>query len=170
MGGVYPNLPALEATWAELEGRGTLRLPSDNRAVVERATHPEALESIVRAKGWETFWSKYNGAKIGEKQAARSELLDLGIPFQCLRPFPDAGEAAATRLGARDHLLRLPEGTPGAFGPVTSLRLPSWMAGTVPTEAKPEIEPEGAGFRLALPDRNGEARRFTYDRLGLRAV
>lgn len=168
MGGVYANLPALEATWAELERRGVLCLPSDNRAIVERATHPEALDAIVQAKGWERFWSKYTGAQIGERQVARSELLDLGIPFRSLDPFPEAGEAAATRLGARDHLLRLPDGTPGAFGQVTSLRLPAWMAGSLPMEVQPEIEPEKAGFRMDLRCAAGEMHRFVYDRLGLR--
>jgi CRISPR-associated endonuclease/helicase Cas3 len=169
MGGVYPNLAALEATWAELERRDVLRLPHDNRMLVERATHPEALERVVEAKGWQAFSAKRDGVLGAEKQQACNNALDLSTPFSELDHFPDAEENITTRLGARDLMLRLPDGTPGAFGPVTAIRVPAWLAPGVPHDAVPVVKPRDGGFALTLPGEKGPV-VLTYDRLGLRGT
>lgn len=165
MTGVYPDLAALEATWAELEARDVLSIPADNRALVERALHPEALDRVADRLGWQAFDARQQGARNAEMQVARGHALDLSIPFSELDPFPD--EDIGTRLGARDLLLTLPEGTPGAFGPVTAVRVPNWMARDVPLDAEPRIEPREGGFTLILEGTGGPI-WLEYGRLGLR--
>lgn len=167
MGGVYPDLAMLEATWAELQTREVLRLPSDNRVLVERALHPEALDRVVAAQGWGTFDAKRLGARSADIRLARDNALDMSVPFSELAPFPAAEENIATRLGARDLMYRLPEDTPGAFGPVTAIRVPSWLAADVLPDAEPQIEPQEAGFALDLPAKQGSV-SLIYDRWGLR--
>jgi CRISPR-associated endonuclease/helicase Cas3 len=169
-GGVYANLPALEATWAELAARGSISLPRDNRVLVERATHPEALEAIVQAKGWQAFWSKREGGRIADTLQALRNALNLSLPMQELEEFA-TDERLATRLGGRDLLLPLPHGTPGAFGaPITTLRLPGWMAPDVPPDTVLAIaEDEDGCFTLSLtwPECKAPV-TLHYDRLGLR--
>lgn len=174
MGGVYPNLAALEATWAELQAREVLRLPSDNRVLVERATHPEALQAIVTRKDWLTFHAKMEGGRLADIGRARwnaanqtGHCLDLSIPFSELPAFPDKEEAVTTRLGACDLLLRLPDGTQGAFGLVTSIRVPEWLSRGVSLDAEPTTEICEGGFKLTLPGPEGVI-TFHYDRWGLR--
>lgn len=169
--GVYPNLPALEATWAELAARGSISLPRDNRVLVERATHPEALESVV-AKGWQTFWTKREGGRIADTQHALRNALNMSLPMQDLEEFA-TDERLTTRLGGRDLLLSLPQGTTGAFGePITTLRLPGWMAPDAPPDLVLGIEEEEEG-RLALsltwPGCKAPV-ELRYDRLGLRIL
>ena len=48
LGSVYDDLRALEATWRALVAQGRISIPADNRALVESATHPEALAALVR--------------------------------------------------------------------------------------------------------------------------
>ena len=169
MAGVYPDLAALEATWSTLEGRAALYLPSDNRILVERSLHPEALECVVAAKEWRTFDARRRGARSADRRLAQNVALDMSIPFADLDPFPDAEETIGTRLGARDLLLRLPLGTPGAFGPATQIRVPSWLARDVPVDVEPEIESQQSGFSLTLPNEQGSV-ILTYDRWGLRKI
>jgi CRISPR-associated endonuclease/helicase Cas3 len=172
--GVYPNLAVLEATWAELETREALRLPTDNRALVERATHHEALEAVIDRKGWQKFHAEMEGGRLADIGRARwnaanqtGHCLDLSIPFHELPPFPDKEEDVTTRLGARDLLLSLPEGTPGAFGLATRIRVPDWLARNVPLDAAPEVVPRDTGFGLTLPHPEGPI-VLDYDRWGLR--
>lgn len=168
--GVYPNLPALEATWTELAARGSISLPRDNRVLVERATHPEALEAIVQAKGWQAFWSKHEGGRIADTQQALRNALDMSLPMQDLEEFA-TDERLTTRLGGRDLLLPLPPGTPGAFDvPITTLRLPGWMAPDAPPDPVLAIAEEDDGC-LALSLTWPECKApvvLRYDRLGLR--
>ena len=161
--GVYANIVVLEATWAALEKRALLDLPTDNRALVEAATHPDALEAIAAAKGWDRFWAKDRGGMVAEIGQARANALDLSIPMSELGPFP-ASEAIATRLGARDRLVRFPSGTIGPFGAeVTTIRVARWMLRDVPLEAEPEVRAEANGLALGLGDVS-----LRYDRMGLR--
>ena len=161
--GVYANIVVLEATWAALEKRALLDLPADNRALVEAATHPDALEAIAAAKRWDRFWNKNRGGMFAEVAQARANALDLSIPMSDLKPFPES-EAIATRLGARDRLVRFPPGTIGPFGaPITTIRVAQWMVRDVPLEAEPEVRAEADGLALELGDVS-----LQYDRMGLR--
>lgn len=169
-GGVYPNLPALEATWAELAARGSISLPRDNRVLVERATHPEALESVVQAKGWQAFWSKREGGRIADTQQALRNALNMSLPMQDLEEFA-TDERLTTRLGGRNLLLPLPQGTSGAFGaPITTLRLPGWMASDAPPDPVLDIaeeEDRSLAMSLTWPECKVPV-ALRYDRLGLR--
>lgn len=165
--GVYANVVVLEATWAALEACGVLDLPADNRALVEAATHPDALEAIVAAKEWTAFWARDRGGMVAEIGQARSNSLDLSVPMSDEAPFPE-GDAIATRLGARDRLIRLPVGTVGPFGElITTIRVASWMLRDVAPDAEPEVRVEGDGQVLRFEGEGG-AVTLRYDRLGLR--
>jgi CRISPR-associated endonuclease/helicase Cas3 len=158
--GVYRDLGVIEATWAQLEGDVVLRVPQDCRALVERATHPEAVEAAATRAGLSR--APITGAENGEIQEARRAALDSVIrPFTSLL-FPDE-EKLSTRLGLQD--LRIPLSPPrlGPFGAkISALTVPGHMARGIDPEAEAEVTPHGDVLRVALA---GKA--FVYGRLGL---
>lgn len=161
--GVYANLPALEATWRLLEEREALVVPDDNRMLVERATHPDALDALVRELDWSDLDVVREMKELAERQLAGKHTLNIHIPFSELEPFPTE-EAIRTRLGEDDRRVEFGEPVTGPFGSTVSvLNVPGWMARDIPLEAEPDdIVPADGGFSFALGPR-----RFVYDRLGL---
>lgn len=161
-GGVYPNIACLEATW-RLLGRGVMRTPSDNRVLVEQATHPALLDAIERELGWSAFGAKREGAQMSDLQLARHHALDLARPFDEEFVFPAGEENVRTRLGTPGWQLDVaPPGT-GPFGPVIdAVVVPGWMLDGVPPDeaVTPTNDDEGFAFRVGN-------REFRYDRFGL---
>ena len=75
-----------------------------NRELVERATHPDALESITQEMGeaWRAHANSTEGGYIGDKQTARGNLVRLDKSFfEDNRDvvFGSAEERIRTRLG-----------------------------------------------------------------------
>lgn len=167
-GTVYDSLTALAATRRALEARPHLTIPDDNRALVEEATHPTLLRRLAESLGGS--WPKAQDGSTGDVQVKRT-LADGHIIKWTgpLRAMPKAlGEEAATRLGLRDALVRLPEATTGPFGErVSTIKLPGWMLpdGWLGSEIEELANPTPGEmtFRFA-------GVRFVYDRLGLRMV
>lgn len=163
--GVYPNLLQLEATLRLLEANPTIAIPADNRRLVEHALHPRVLEAIAAELG--TAWQNHAAACAGivhaDRGTARDLSLDLSLSFRDMI-FPDAAEAVATRLGARDLLVDLAPALNGPFGaPVDRITIPHWMARGVAPDSVPEpLERDGDGVRFRLGER-----RFGYGRWGL---
>lgn len=166
-GGPYPDLLALEATLRSLEANPTVTIPADNRRLVEVALHPQALEAIAASLG--TDWRNHAAAMAGKAHAdrstAKSLALDLSRPFsELIFPIDANADAITTRLGGRDLLVDLVPALAGPFGqPVTRIKIPAWMAGTIGPEEQPTPavrDGEGWTFRLG-------ARGFRYDRWGL---
>lgn len=168
LGRVYEDPRIIEATWRLLESEPVWTIPAMNRHLVEQATHRErlaAIEAELRASdgAWVGVLDKVYGNDIARAGQARLGLLDRDAPFSAFR-IPD-DEPWATRLGARDLLVALPEAILGPFGePVATLRIPHFLAGDAAAEATPEVLESGAGgllFRLG-------AVTLRYDRFGLR--
>jgi CRISPR-associated endonuclease/helicase Cas3 len=163
---VYDDLRIIEATWRLVELHGEWRIPAMNRMLVERATHPEVLQTL-----WDELalrdpaWTKHIETVTGEdRQHSRQAALSV---FNRNAPFGDfrvSDERLATRLGGADLQLAFDPAPAGPFGvPVVSMRLPCHMRG----EASP---PDGPV--TALPDRDGFTfvlgqTSFRYTRLGL---
>ncbi|MDR6128574.1 CRISPR-associated endonuclease/helicase Cas3 [Sphingomonas sp. SORGH_AS802] len=162
LGIVYPNLVQIESTLRQIEANPEIVLPRDNRRLVEGALHPEALAGVAREGGtaWINHAAERAGGTLAEGQAATRIALDLSQRFTTL-VFGEAGEAAATRLGARDLLLDLETPLAGPFGrAITRIALPAWMVGRVaPGEAPVRLD----DHRFQLGER-----RYVYDQWGLR--
>ena len=167
LGSVYRNLIGVLATRQWLAGRDTVRIPGDNRALVEAATHDDSLRKLANELGppWDAHLNAALGMEIGEGMTARSVLLDWRESLLANRPQDDL--RVKTRLGLDDRRVDLPEPLQGPFGaPVRGFTLPGWMAGDLCPEAEPEEISEHCGeirFRLG-------ARLYRYDRMGLSMI
>lgn len=139
LSGVYIDVPGLAATLDLITTHPVWQIPAMNRALVEAATHPEALEALARARGWQSYWQRVIGKARAEMQTAGLCLLDRNAPFLGadgrVNCFPD-DEKIRTRLGEEGVIVALPVGTKGAFGePITRLALPAhWSRGLTGTE------------------------------------
>ncbi len=134
LSGVYLDVPGLAATLTEIGNTPLWRIPDMNRALVERATHPERLDEIARENGWQDYRRRVTGKAIAETQGAKLVTLDRAAEFPC--QFPD-DEVIRTRLGEQGAVLTLPEGTIGPFGHlVRTMALPvHWSRGLTGEEA-----------------------------------
>lgn len=156
----YPDMLPIEATLALLEAVPQIVIPRDNRMLVERALHPALLDALADTLGgdWQNHRRQRNGGALVDAETAASIALDLGKRFTALRPF-EGGEAIATRLGARDLLLDLPEALDGAFGgTIDRIAIPAWMVEGADSATVERID--GRQFALG-------PKRFRYDRWGL---
>ena len=170
LGSVYADLRIIQATRDLLEDHAAIEIPTMSRALVERATHPEALERIVRNGG--SAWQRHADGVLGDDYASRGvaalHVIDRSRPFGSFI-FASIDQRVTTRLGADDRLLTLvaPGETPpgGAFGrPVTTLKIPGHLVKGVPEDATARnLRTNPAGFVFALGDRS-----FLYDAMGLR--
>jgi CRISPR-associated endonuclease/helicase Cas3 len=167
MGGVYPDLRVLEATRRLVDAAATRSIPADNRALVEQATHGEALDAIAQDMGadWVKFGQDYEGSLAASKTTASLHTLDCEREFG-EQYFPD-DVAIGTRLGAADRLVVFTPAPIGPFGqPVQQLALRHHMlAHDLQDDAQPEqVEAlaQQAGFTFTLG-----GRRYCYDRFGL---
>ena len=76
-GGVYRNLHILEATRRLVDEHPQWRIPEMNRELVERATHPEALDAITAELGeaWKEHAISAEGGHIADVQTARGHVI-----------------------------------------------------------------------------------------------
>jgi CRISPR-associated endonuclease/helicase Cas3 len=154
--GVYVDVPGLQATLDQIAEQRVWRIPAMNRALVEAATHPQALEPLAAAHGWSAYRQRVVGKALAEMRTAGLVTLDRTLSFldheQRVRCFPD-DEKIRTRLGEDGVILTLPVGTIGAFGaPISKLALPShWSQGLTGEEA---VQVDGGPpIRITVSDR-----------------
>lgn len=156
LSGVYIDVPGLQATLDQIAAQPTWQIPAMNRALVEAATHPEALEPLAAARGWQAYRQRVVGKALAEMRTAGLVTLDRMLPFLDangdVRCFPD-DERIRTRLGEEGVILTLPEGTIGAFGTLVSrLALPAhWSRGL--TGEEPVSVVPGSPIRMTVSDR-----------------
>lgn len=173
-GHVYPDLRMLEATRRLAESHGQWVIPSMNRALVEQATHPDALDRIVAEKhdpGWRQHAAEMTGNRSGEISHATHLLIHWDKPYED-QIFPGDEVAIRTRLGEDGWQVDLPEGCVGPFGQVvTRLAIPGHMmrggerwanAGNLTPQTQ---RGHDGALMIVFPDR-----QFRYDRMGLMKV
>lgn len=161
LSGVYLDVPALAATLERIAADPLWSIPAMNRALVEAATHPEALDRIAEARGWQAYRQRVSGKAIAETQGARLVLLDRLAPFP--ERFPE-DEVIRTRLGEFGAVLPLPEGTMGPFGAaIRTLALPAQWSHGLTGEEEVRVETGAEGLTLRVGDQV-----FFYDAAGLR--
>jgi CRISPR-associated endonuclease/helicase Cas3 len=168
--GIYENLFAIEATWRLIETHEQWRIPEMNRMLVERATHPEAIEVLhgelaARDPRWEEIYQHLLGSGFAQRAIADAHGIDMGQPFAELA-FPD-DEAVLTRLGASDRVVRVPGAPTGPFGQrLEEINIPGHWALAKSLEPESEAEVVSAGPGQLVLEISGH--RIVYDRFGLR--
>ena len=166
LGLVYPDARIVEATWRLIEAKSEWEIPVMNRMLVERATHPQALEVIgaeLRAcdPAWSVVLNEVFGKTSAQRITAGFAMLIRAAPFTEFQLPQD--EVWATRLGAKDRLVRF-EDVIGPFNqPIGALRVPYFLTTGVTENDMPAII-ENSPSRLVFT--LGSA-KLTYDRLGL---
>jgi CRISPR-associated endonuclease/helicase Cas3 len=163
-GGVYADVRILEATRRLIAAEPQVRIPADNRRLVESATHPEAVHAIeALGDPWAVHGQHIDGDTGARRTSAKLGLLPLDTAFAELG-FPDEVKLA-TRLGAADRIVNFDPPQAGPFGnavrelPIRYHLLPNGLS----LEALPEdIAAELCGFRFRLGDAH-----YRYSRVGL---
>jgi CRISPR-associated endonuclease/helicase Cas3 len=168
---VYQDLRILEATWRQLRPEPTLRIPAENRRLVEECVHPERLASLAAELGdaWEAHQRQILGSLIADAQQANLNTVDRGVAFGdgVHYLFPPRGERKIpTRLGLGDRLVRFDEPFETPFGnSVAELTIPEFLTPGVPQDAETAedvcTDAQGVRFRFG-------PNAYRYDRMGLR--
>ncbi len=173
LGTVYEDLRVLEATWRELEQRDELRIPEQNRELVELTTHPDVLGLIADRSGeasekWTRHLGSLRGTDLAGVQIANLSCMPWSKPFGS----PEVAvppHKLFTRLGEEDRSVEFEGDLPiGPFGePVKRLALKSFMARGLPAE---DLKPTNVntiehGFEFEIA-----GLRFSYDRMGLARI
>lgn len=163
--GIYRDLAGLELTRRRIEQQSVWRIPEMNRELVEGATHPARIASLIQEKGeaWDRYDRKEGGARAAERMCASLHVLKRRDPFNDLC-FPDSDERVMTRLGEEGVILPLDPPIEGPFGqPITRIALPAhWSAGISKAE-RPTLAQDGTRIVLTVAERE-----FTYSREGLK--
>ena len=173
-GGVYVDLRILEATRLLIDKHPQWRIPGMNRKLVERATHPDALDEITAARGdaWKAHANRVRGQQLADVMAGGSAVISFDQSF-----FADNGkvvfhgneENIRTRLGEErvDIAFDPAPASPLDGAPIdkVAMRL-DWLrrrGGVDIPEGPIETKSVAGGFEFAIGNR-----RFRYDQLGLR--
>jgi CRISPR-associated endonuclease/helicase Cas3 len=169
------DLRILEATRRLISGEDSHLIPKDNRELVERATHPEVLETLAQELGakWETHAQDIEGVTIAEMRMAHSNSLQFSEKFideagNKLK-FSDDAQFISSRLGAADYILEFVPPLPGPFAQEVR-RLPirhhMWPAGESPDSQPLVLSVANDGsFTFAIG-----ASIYRYSRLGLERI
>ncbi len=170
IGSVYADLRQLEATRRLIAELEEFEIPLMNRELVEKSTHPEALEAIVRDAG--DRWLAHAGTCVGAGLAKANQ--GQLNKFVWSEPYGDEGFAegiegtAKTRLGADDRLAVFARPLVSPFGAtVQSVQVPSWLARGAGKEESPRLLEAVSGDSVRFLFGEQE---LLYDRLGLRRV
>jgi len=170
LGTVYDDLRVIEATWQVLADgdRTPWSIPADNRELVEHATHPDRLQTVVAEGGdaWREHEKWVLGSELADRQAAGYVELDRSAPFGD-ELFPDDLDAVKTRLGRDDYQIELPDAPTGPFGAaIGEVTVSEWQLDEPPeTDEADAVSPFDGGFTLEV-----EGHRFRYDRFGLESM
>lgn len=167
---VYEDLRILEATRRLILQHPEWAIPSMNRELVERATHPEALEAIVAelSEDWRTHVNQLEGGMLAEGLSARSAVVRRDAAF-CRDNrdvlFGSLEERIRTRLGDEgiEFDLDAPQRSPLGTGLIARISVPRRWLGDSWENAPISVDPDADGFTFRVANRV-----FRYDRFGLR--
>ena len=164
LGTVYADLRMLTNTMNLVGARRRIAIPADNRDLVERATHPEALRWAREQEGWagHVNWldaTRMNEGLLADLNSLRRDQHYVEIAARDDRKTP-------TRLGDDDRVVRLPEPFDSAFGQsVRELTIPGFYAKRLSLSDEPSVQmervPDGS---LSL---SVDGVPFIYSHLGL---
>jgi len=165
-GGVYPDLRILEATRILIQAQPMRNIPQENRALVEQATHPDALAAIADAGGedWQAHQQLVEGDIGAMRTLGHLQRLDFNKHFDEM-DFAGNDETISTRLGATDRLLIFDPPQLGPFGePVRQMAMRHHL---LPKNLHLDAQPENIvtnqdGFTFTL----GQA-HYAYGRMGI---
>ena len=163
IGSVYEDGRMLQRTLDVLSEMDTLRIPEQNRYLVEACTHDEALEKLPEAI-WQPHRDWLWGPRLADLRQAQAAVMP-NDPFGELH-YPDDGGKVLTRLGEGDILVRFSTPMKSPFGQtIEEMLLPYWWlpAGFSKTDPVPPAALSGGtGFTFAAA-----GRLFRYTRFGL---
>ena len=160
-GGVYEDLRALELTRRLLAPGLDVRLPGDNRRLVEAVTHPDHLASLS-ADPWPRHAQDIEGGDLAQAIAARYAAADFAALFGAFE-FNELGGKVATRLGADNFQLPLDRPVTSPFGQTLSeILIPRHLAPSQPVETVTVESSDEGSLRLRCADRS-----YQYSRFGL---
>jgi CRISPR-associated endonuclease/helicase Cas3 len=169
----YPNLIVAEATRRLIESEPVWNIPAMNRMLVERTTHPDALEALARDleredKRWRDDLLKMTGKAIGDVQEAAHARLKWDVRWTHPYVVFPKDEYIATRLGARDLIVKLPWPA-GPFGqPICTLSIPlHWLDGV---DLEQGIEPTITSAIDGVIQFDVQTTLYQYDRFGLARI
>lgn len=164
-GSVYEDLRSLELTCRALKEHPLIVVPDDNRLLVEKATHPEALESLTGTR-WREHGQMLYGTGLAKKITAGA----IAIPFDQYFgkfDFAEFGRAVSTRLGIDQLHLPLDQKVLSPFGnTLDEIVIPGHMA---PKEISDESITVEQAADEAINLRCKE-RRYKYSRYGLEEI
>jgi CRISPR-associated endonuclease/helicase Cas3 len=163
-GSVYEDLRALELTRRLLIDRPVIRVPGDNRRLVEGVTHPECLASLTGER-WRRHAQRVEGGELASAVAAGYAVVPFHEMFGRFE-FTEAGERVSARLGMGSLQLPLDRAFLSPFGEtVREVMIPAHQ---VPRERVELVMVETvADGEVVL--RAGE-RRYRYTRFGLEVM
>jgi len=169
-GMVYQDVTILEATRRLVIGNPLWCIPEMNRFLVETGLHQETIQSLLSnfdtpaRDVWRKHWQEVAGSEAAKAMTAAQGVLRRNESFMSQRF--DSDEKIATRLGANDRIVDLPEGTRGPFGHVIRrIAIPGWMATKI-TDDEVFHSSHDAGGDLRLTGTPSGA-LFIYNRFGL---
>ena len=170
-GGVYPDLRIIEATHRLIQSHPQVEIPTDNRMLVESATHPARLAEIERSMGneWVLHGQKLAGDTGANRTVANLHALETDRAFASDRnmAFP-IDHKIASRLGAEDRLVEFEPPLPGPFDmPVTQLPI---RAHLLPCGLDVDARPERVTARDGVIEFMLGGRQYCYSRLGLEKI
>ena len=176
LGTVYKDLRILEATRRLIHENPEWRIPEMNRRLVERATHPTALEAITAELGddWRVHANNVEGELIADTMTASSVVMRRDKTFYGDNQdviFGSMEERIRTRLGDEGIEVEFhpkPTSPFDASLSIEKLTIPAHLllVQIAAANAKPpEPITDDAGFRFSINGAN-----FRYDRLGLRRM
>ena len=177
LGTVYKDIRILESTRRLIHENPEWRIPEMNRSLVERATHPTALEAIVVELGddWRIHANNVEGELIADTMTASSVVMRRDKTFYGDNQdviFGSMEERIRTRLGDEGIEVEFQPSPKSPFDASVStekLTIPAHLLrGQIADAANEEpLEPitDDAGFRFSINGAN-----FRYDRLGLRRL
>ena len=166
--GIYQDLAVLELTRRLIQDEPLWRIPEMNRHLVEGATHPERIASLIEEKGemWKRYDRQLGGVVAAERSLGDLQRLDRNQPYESLS-FPNLDERIMTRLGEEGVVLTFNPRPQGPFGnQITRITLPArWSAGISSDDAEAvQTHPVPDGLMFTVGDH-----KFKYSRLGLQS-
>ncbi len=162
--GIYRDLAGLELTRRLVVDISEWQIPAMNRFLVESATHPERIDTIIKEMGesWAVYEANVGGSELAASMLAELNLLNRALSFEEIT-FPNADEQIATRLGQEGLVLTLDPPVLGPFGAqISRISLPARWCKGISGDDSICVEHIDCGMILSIG-----SKKFRYSRAGI---